>query len=153
MKRVLHVLATQIEFRMLLVVIVVMVSLSLSSPYFFTASNLYNVMDQSVVTGMVALGQTLVILIGGIDLSVGALAGVTGIVLGLACHAAGLFGGIAACLGVGALAGLINGVIITYGGVAAICRRGSLTSLPGRSLVCRWISPACWRRMRCAGCS
>jgi ribose transport system permease protein len=119
MKRVLHVLATQIEFRMLLVVIVVMVSLSLSSPYFFTASNLYNVMDQSVVTGMVALGQTLVILIGGIDLSVGALAGVTGIVLGLACHAAGLFGGIAACLGVGALAGLINGVIITYGGVAA----------------------------------
>jgi ribose transport system permease protein len=76
-------------------------------------------MDQSVVTGMVALGQTLVILIGGIDLSVGALAGVTGVVLGLACHATGLYGGIAACLGAGVVAGLINGMIITYGGVAA----------------------------------
>ncbi len=119
MTRVLRVLATQIECRMLLVVIVVMITLSLSSPYFLTASNLYNVMDQSVVTGMVALGQTLVILIGGIDLSVGALAGVTGVVLGLGCHAVGLTGGIAACLGAGMLAGLINGVIITYGGVAA----------------------------------
>ncbi|HET7879565.1 MAG TPA: ABC transporter permease [Acetobacteraceae bacterium] len=119
MTRVLRALANQIELRMLLVVIVVMTVLSLISPYFLTASNLYNVMDQSVVTGMVALGQTLVILIGGIDLSVGALAGVTGIVLGLACHAVGLFGGIAACLCAGAIAGLINGAIVTYGGVAA----------------------------------
>ena len=119
MTRVLRLLANQIECRMLLVVIAVMITLSLSSPYFLTASNLYNVMDQSVVTGMVALGQTLVILIGGIDLSVGALAGVTGVVLGLACHAVGLYGGIAACLGAGMAAGLINGVIITYGRVAA----------------------------------
>jgi len=118
MTRLLRLLAPQIELRMLFVVVVVMITLSLVSPYFLTASNLYNVMDQSVVTGMVALGQTLVILIGGIDLSVGSLAGVTGIVLGLMCHVAGLYGGIAACLGAGALAGLINGVIITYGGVA-----------------------------------
>jgi ribose transport system permease protein len=84
MTRVLRVLASQIELRMLLVVIVVTLALSLSSPYFLTASNLYNVMDQSVMIGMVALGQTLVILIGGIDLLVGSLAGVTGIVLGSA---------------------------------------------------------------------
>ena len=119
MTRLLRALATQIECRMLLVVIVVMITLSLSSPYFLTASNLYNVMDQSVVTGMVALGQTLVILIGGIDLSVGALAGVTGVMLGLACHAVGLYGGLVACLSAGMVAGLINGVIITYGRVAA----------------------------------
>jgi ribose transport system permease protein len=119
MTRALRVLASQIEIRMMLVVIVVMITLSLSSPYFLTASNLYNVMDQSVVTGMVALGQTLVILIGGIDLSVGALAGVTGIVLGLACHAVGLYGGVVACLGAGVIAGLVNGVIITFGRVAA----------------------------------
>jgi len=119
MTRVLRLLANQIECRMLLVVIAVMITLSLSSPYFLTASNLYNVMDQSVVTGMVALGQTLVILIGGIDLSVGALAGVTGVMLGLACHAVGLYGGLVACLSAGMVAGLINGVIITYGRVAA----------------------------------
>jgi ribose transport system permease protein len=133
MTRVLRVLATQIELRMLLVVSVVMIVLSLISPYFFTASNLYNVMDQSVVTGMVALGQTLVILIGGIDLSVGSLVGVTGVVLGLACHALGLYGGLAACLAIGAFAGLINGVVITYGGVAAFVVTLGMMSV-GRSM-------------------
>src|SRR5579883_483127 len=112
-------LITQIEIRMLLLTLVVMAGLSAVSSYFLTANNLYNVMDQSVVIGMVALGQTLVILIGGIDLSVGSLAGVTGIVLGLACHSLGLYGGVAACLAAGGLAGLVNGVVITYGGVAA----------------------------------
>jgi ribose transport system permease protein len=118
-RNLLRLLANQIELRMILVIIVVMACLSLISPYFLTVSNLFNVMDQSVVVGLIALGQTLVILIGGIDLSVGSLVGMTGIVLGLTSLAAGLYAGIAACLGAGALAGLINGVVITYGGVAA----------------------------------
>jgi ribose transport system permease protein len=112
-------LANQIELRMILVIIVVMACLSLISPYFLTVSNLFNVMDQSVVVGVIALGQTLVILIGGIDLSVGSLVGMTGIVLGLTSMGAGLYAGIAACVAAGALAGLINGAVITYGGVAA----------------------------------
>jgi ribose transport system permease protein len=112
-------LANQIELRMILVIIVVMACLSLISPYFLTVSNLFNVMDQSVVVRVIALGQTLVILIGGIDLSVGSLVGMTGIVLGLASMGAGLYAGIAACVAAGALAGLINGAVITYGGVAA----------------------------------
>jgi ribose transport system permease protein len=117
--RLLRLLASQIELRMILVIIVVMACLSLISPYFLTVSNLFNVMDQSVVVGLIALGQTLVILIGGIDLSVGSLVGMTGIVLGLVCRGPGLYAGIVACLGAGALAGLINGAVITYGGVAA----------------------------------
>jgi len=117
--RLLHLLASQIELRMILVIIVVMACLSLISPYFLTVSNLFNVMDQSVVVGLIAIGQTLVILIGGIDLSVGSLVGVTGIVLGLTSMGAGLYVGIAACLAAGALGGLLNGVVITYGGVAA----------------------------------
>lgn len=118
-KRLVRLLANQIELRMILLIIVVMVCLSLLSPYFLTVSNIYNVMDQSVVVGMVALGQTLVILIGGIDLSVGSLAGVTGIVLGLMSRGQGLGAGVVACVLSGALAGLLNGVIITYGRVAA----------------------------------
>ncbi len=117
--RLLRLLASQIELRMILVIIVVMVGLSLISPYFLTVSNLFNVMDQSVVVGVIALGQTLVILIAGIDLSVGSLVGMTGIVLGLTSLGAGLYVGIAACLGAGALAGLFNGLVIAYGGVAA----------------------------------
>ncbi len=114
----LRLLATQIELRMLLLVLLVMLGLSLISPYFFTLNNLLNLMDQSVVVGMVALGQTLVILIGGIDLSVGSLAGLTGIVLGLTFPALGLWGGIAACLAAGLAAGIVNGAVITFGRVA-----------------------------------
>ncbi|HEY2131440.1 MAG TPA: ABC transporter permease, partial [Acetobacteraceae bacterium] len=107
--------------------------LSLVSPYFLTLNNLYNLMDQSVVVGMVALGQTLVILIGGIDLSVGSLAGVTGIVFGLAFPVLGLYGGVLACLAAGLLAGLINGAVITFGRVAPFVVTLGMMSI-GRSL-------------------
>jgi ribose transport system permease protein len=129
----LRLLATQIELRMLLLVILVAFCLSLVSPYFLTLNNILNLMDQSVVVGMVALGQTLVILIGGIDLSVGSLAGVTGIVLGLAFPHLGLGGGILACLGAGLLAGLLNGVVITFGRVAPFVVTLGMMSI-GRSL-------------------
>ncbi|HSU05364.1 MAG TPA: ABC transporter permease [Acetobacteraceae bacterium] len=132
-RTLIRLLANQIELRMILLIIVVMASLSLISPYFLTVSNLFNVMDQSVVVGMVALGQTLVILIGGIDLSVGSLAGVTGIVLGLASRGHGLIAGIVACLLAGAFAGLLNGVVITYGRVAAFVVTLGMMSI-GRSM-------------------
>ncbi len=130
---VLRLLATQIELRMLLLILAVMLGLSLASPYFLTVSNLLNVMDQSVVVGMVALGQTLVILIGGIDLSVGALAGATGIILGLCFPSLGLVGGVAACLGAGAVAGFVNGAVITFGRVAPFVVTLGMMSI-GRSL-------------------
>ena len=132
-RSLLRLLATQIELRMLLLVILIATGLSLVSPYFLTLNNLYNLMDQSVVVGMVALGQTLVILIGGIDLSVGSLAGVTGIVLGLAFPALGLYGGIFACLATGLLAGMINGVVVTFGRVAPFVVTLGMMSI-GRSL-------------------
>ncbi|MGH7156356.1 MAG: ABC transporter permease, partial [Acetobacteraceae bacterium] len=132
-RRLVRLLANQIELRMILLIILVMTGLSLISPYFLTVSNLFNVMDQSVVIGMVALGQTLVILIGGIDLSVGSLAGATGIVLGLIARHYGLGPGILACLGAGALAGFLNGAIITYGGVAAFVVTLGMMSI-GRSM-------------------
>ncbi len=129
----LRLLANQIELRMILLIILVMACLSLISPYFLTVSNLFNVMDQSVVVGMVALGQTLVILIGGIDLSVGSLAGVTGIVLGLVSRGHGLAAGVVACLLAGAFAGLLNGIVITYGRVAAFVVTLGMMSI-GRSM-------------------
>lgn len=115
----LNLLATQIEFRMLLVVVAVMGVLSAISPYFLTVNNMRNLLSQSVVIGLLALGQTLVILIAGIDLSVGSLVGVTGIVLGLSLHHMGMAEAFIVCIAAGAFAGLINGVIITYGRVAA----------------------------------
>jgi ribose transport system permease protein len=117
-RSILSLLATNIELRMIAVILVVMLALSLASPYFLTVNNLLNVLDQSVIVGMVSLGETLVILIGGIDLSVGSLVGVTGIVLGLSMRHLGLAESCAVCLAAGGLAGLVNGLVVTFGRIA-----------------------------------
>lgn len=125
-RNLLNLLATQIELRMLLAIMVVIAVLSTISPYFLTVNNMLNLLSQSVVVGLLALGQTLVILIGGIDLSVGSLVGVTGIILGLSplLHHLSM---------PAAFAVLINGVIITYGRVAAFVVTLGMMSI-GRSM-------------------
>lgn len=132
-RSLINLLATQIELRMSLVIIVVMAVLSLISPYFLTVNNMLNLLSQSVVIGLLALGQTLVILIGGIDLSVGSLVGVTGIILGLALHHVPMPVAFVICLAAGAFAGLVNGLIITYGRVAAFVVTLGMMSI-GRSM-------------------
>jgi ribose transport system permease protein len=68
---------SRLEVRMLGLALVVAITLSILSPYFLKAANLLNLLDQSVVVGIVAIGMTFVILTGGIDLSVGSVAGLT----------------------------------------------------------------------------
>src|SRR6516164_4066839 len=75
-------LVGRLEIRMLGLVLALGAALSILSPHFLTPNNLLNVLDQSVVVGIVAIGMTFVILIGGIDLSVGSVAGLTGVLLG-----------------------------------------------------------------------
>jgi len=75
-------LVRRLEIRMLALALALGVVLSILSPHFLTSNNLLNVLDQSVVVGIVAIGMTFVILIGGIDLSVGSVAGFTGVLLG-----------------------------------------------------------------------
>ncbi len=110
----------QLELRMLAVLVVLAIVLSIASPHFFSLGNVFNLMDQSVVIGIAAIGQTFVILVAGIDLSVGALTGVAGIVLGLALTAMGLPVPVAilAALLFGGLMGLINGLLVTFGRIA-----------------------------------
>jgi ribose transport system permease protein len=123
----------QLELRMLGLLVVLGLILSFVSPYFLTMNNIANVMDQSVVTGIVAIGQTFVILTAGIDLSVGSLVGVTGIAFGLANQSSGLAPGIAACLFSGALLGWFNGIVIVRGRVAPFVVTLGMLSI-GRSL-------------------
>jgi ribose transport system permease protein len=85
------------------------------SPTFRSTGNLFNVLRQSVFLGIVAIGQTIVIIAGGIDLSVGSVVKLVtliaaGVMLGreqLALPA------IVLCLGVGCIIGLANGLIVT----------------------------------------
>jgi ribose transport system permease protein len=107
-----------LEFRMLGLAVVLAVILSFISPHFFTERNMFNILDQSVVLGIVAVGMTLVILTGGIDLSVGSVAGLTGIVLALLLKELPIPVAIMLAVGCGALIGLFSGILIAVFGLA-----------------------------------
>lgn len=99
--------------------IVVFVFLSFASPDFLSADNLFNIGSQTAVVAVIAIGMTLVIITAGIDLSVGsvaALSGVMGVTLmvsfGLPVPL-GILGGIL----VGAIAGLVNGLLVAFAGL------------------------------------
>jgi ribose transport system permease protein len=95
--------------------ILLVIVLSLTAPNFLSARNFTNIIDQITVLGILALGATFVIIIGGIDLSVGSVLALSGIVMGWLSHSAGVplpVAMIAAIL-VGGIAGLINGLGVT----------------------------------------
>src|SRR5579872_6683327 len=86
---------------------------------FGTGENFYNITRNFSFIGIMALGMTAVIITGGIDLSVGSVMGVVGIVVGLFMHAGfhwsvAVLGG----LGTGLICGLFNGLLITYLGLS-----------------------------------
>lgn len=92
---------------------ILFVVLSLTSSSFFTKPNLLNILDQQSATLIIAAAGTLVLIAGGIDLSVGAIYGFAGVTS--AHFAAGHSAGVAILLGVGAglLIGLANGLVTT----------------------------------------
>ncbi|NDL56933.1 ABC transporter permease [Phytoactinopolyspora mesophila] len=97
--------------------LVLVVVLSFLSPAFLTVNNMVNVFQQISVLAILALGMTAVIITAGIDLSVGSIVGLSGVVAGWTFVEAGLPMPVAflAGLAVGALAGFISGLMITVG--------------------------------------
>jgi ribose transport system permease protein len=91
--------------------------LSLSTDTFLTIRNILNVLDQVTVLGIMAIGMTLVILIGGIDLSVGSVLALAGMVFGFVAHPDYLNlpvpAGVVAALFVAGLCGLVSGLLVT----------------------------------------
>jgi len=89
--------------------------MSIFAPYFLTGRNIVNIIDQITVLGILSLGATAVIITGGIDLSVGAILGLSTMVLGWLSHQGGwpLPLAMLAAIVVGALAGSINGMGVT----------------------------------------
>ena len=95
---------------------------------FLQIENLRNLVSQNAAVGIIAIGMTLVIIAGGIDLSVGSLTAMCGAAAilivnklagsGMGANTAILLAGVGAVL-VGAVAGVFNGAVIAYGRVAA----------------------------------
>jgi ribose/xylose/arabinose/galactoside ABC-type transport system permease subunit len=114
------------------------VILSFLSPYFLSVSNVLNILLASSVIGVLAYGATFVIAAAGIDLSLGSVLGLSGVVGALSINTFGLPWplGAAACLATGALCGWINGFVHTRGGIPAfIVTLGMLGVARGLALV------------------
>jgi rhamnose transport system permease protein len=102
----------------LMVVVAVMATLS---DTFLTVDNLLNATRFTTEIGLVALGMTLVMITGGIDLSVGAIIALTAVVIGMLIQAGlGAWPGAFLGLGLGVLLGALNGLVITRVGLPPI---------------------------------
>jgi ribose transport system permease protein len=88
------------------------VGIGLLSPNFLTARNFINILRQVSINGVVAIGQTFVIITGGIDLSIGSGIGLAGILVAKMLPY-GTFLAISSALLACLAAGLLNGIIIT----------------------------------------
>jgi ribose transport system permease protein len=121
--------------------------LSIATPHFLKTDNLVNITRQSAITAILAVGQTLVILTSGIDLSVGAIAAISAsaaavlmtsrvTILGMVIGPVSFGLGLVIALVIGTLAGTINGLIITRGRIPDfIATLGTLTIFQGIALI------------------
>jgi ribose transport system permease protein len=115
-----------------------------ATPHFLTVSNLLNVLEQTAINAVVAVGMTFVIVSGGIDLSVGSVLALAGIALGRALEAGlPVPVAIAIALAVGLACGLANGLLVTFGrlppfiatlGMMSVARGGALMLAEGRPI-------------------
>lgn len=111
--------------------------LSFASPYFMTVGNITNLMKQVSIVAILAAGQSIVIITGGIDLSMGSILALSAVTIGWLIQA-GVDPAIAtiAGLAVGTICGFVNGFIITKGRIPPfIVTLGMLGIARGLALV------------------
>jgi ribose transport system permease protein len=124
------------RFGLVMALVALVVALSLLSDRFLTSSNVINVLRQISINAIIAAGMTVVIIGRGIDLSVGSLLALTGVV-GASLAVGGLPAGvaIATALGLGTVMGVFNGAFVAYAGIAPfIVTLAGLTIFRGMAL-------------------
>jgi ribose transport system permease protein len=111
-------LASRQTFWVFIAAIVAFVYVSYASPSFFTPGNLFNILRNFAFVGIMGLGMTAVIITGGIDLSVGSVLCLAGMVTGMAMNADfAIWAALPMGLGAALLAGGVSGVLIAYVGM------------------------------------
>lgn len=106
------------EVNVLLALLVVGAAIGLATPYFLTTSNLMGVARAFSLTAIMSIGMVMVIITGGIDLSVGSVMGLSSLVTAL-CFSAGAPTGVSIAGGllVGLVFGSFNGLLVTLVGL------------------------------------
>lgn len=131
------------------VLVLLIIVATIFSPFFLTMFNLQSLMRDIALIGLVAIGQSLLLLLGELDLSVGTMATLAGILAGLLMTQVGMNPYVALLIGLisGVLFGIINGLVVTrlklnsmvttigmqgiYGGITLVITKGkAITQIP-----------------------
>ncbi|PAF23677.1 ribose ABC transporter permease [Terribacillus saccharophilus] len=108
------------EYSVIIAFIIIFIAASVLSPRFLDMNNQLNILMQVSIIGIVALGMTIVMLSGGIDLSVGSVLVLVGVVTVLALNATGsIWIALLTAFIVGSFAGFLNGVMVAKGRIAS----------------------------------
>ncbi len=126
------------EYGLLIIFIVLVIALGLTTPTFRKTVNIINIIKQASVNGILSMGMMIVIITGGIDLSVGSIVGISGVCAALCAQdgSGKVVIPVLAGVGVGLLIGLLNGVGTAFGSIPPfIITLGAMSIARGLALV------------------
>lgn len=125
----------RLEARLLLALALLYLGFTIAEPSVFLSDRMIeNLARQAGVLLVVSVGQMMVLVVGGFDISVGAIAGFASTAMALLVDDLGLYGAAIAALALGAVVGSVNGVVIAYIGVNPfVATLAMLTFLTGLS--------------------
>ncbi|MEG0857458.1 MAG: ribose ABC transporter permease [Terrisporobacter sp.] len=126
-----------IKYKSLVGLLALITIVSILSPSFLSTKNIFNILRQTSVNGIIAAGMTFVILTGGIDLSVGSILAISGAVCAsLLVGGQSMVVAVIAAIAIGAFVGFLNGFVITKGKLQPfIATLATMTVLRGLTLV------------------
>ena len=101
------------------VILLMVVTFSILNPNFYSGLNLRNVARQTAILGITACGQTMVILSGGFDLSVGMVIGLISVASSMIMIEYGLWAGLLSGVLIGVMIGSLNGLMVARAGLPA----------------------------------
>ncbi|MGO4588922.1 ABC transporter permease [Paenarthrobacter sp. 2TAF44] len=142
------------DYGIIILFVVILVFLAAAAPNFLTLNNIVNVVRQSSIIGLIALGMTFIMITAGIDLSVGSVVGLAGMTFALLAPASGgaFWLPLIAGLGVGLLVGFLSAAMVVWGAILpflatlatmAIARTAALVITDGQ-VVSGLSGPAEW---------
>ena len=125
------------NYGIIIAFVLICIMLSITSPVFLTTTNIINVIRQTSIYGIMAVGMTFIILTGGIDLSIGSIMAIAGAVCaGLLKEGHSIALVIPATLAVGILCGLTNGLVVTIGKITPfVATLGMMSIARGFTLI------------------
>ena len=109
------------EVILISVLLLICVLIALGNPKFFSSTNVLNVLRDSSMDVIAAIGMTMLLITGEVDLSIGSLVAFVGVVtMNVINQTGSVVLGVAAGLGLGAVTGLVNGLVRTKLKVASL---------------------------------